>query len=64
MIKQRSGKRRRRSDPAPFPVIDSEGNTITRERRRVLDRRIENITFEQRLCLYAEMPHPCGCERS
>ena len=63
MTQQRSGNRRRRSSPTPFPVIDSEGNTITGERRTVLDRRLENIAFELRLCLYAEMPRPCACER-
>ena len=62
MTQQRSGNQRRRNTPAQFPVIDSEGNTITRERRRLLDRRLENIAFEQRLCLYAEMPRPCACE--
>ena len=63
MTQQRSANRRRRSASAPFPVIDSEGHTITRERRRILDRRLENMAFEQRLCLYAEMPRPCACER-
>jgi hypothetical protein len=63
MTQQRSGNRRRRSATAPFPVIDNEGNTITGERRRVLDRRLENIAFELRLCLYSEMPRPCACER-
>ena len=62
MTQQRSDVQRRRNAPAPFPVIDSEGNTITRERRRLLDRRLGNIAFEQRLCLYAEMPRPCACE--
>jgi hypothetical protein len=62
MTQQRSGNRRRRTAPATFPVFDSEGNTITGERRRVLDRRLEDVAFELRLCLYAEMPRPCACE--
>jgi hypothetical protein len=60
MNQQRSGNRRRRCGPTPFPVFDNAGNAITRERRQIPDRRLENIAFELRLCLYAEMPRPCA----
>jgi len=53
---QRTGSKRRANESAPFPLKDSEGNTITAERRQIPDRRLDNINYEQRLFLYAEMP--------
>jgi hypothetical protein len=49
------GERRWEFEPE-FPLIDSRGVTVIRNRRRIADRRLDNITLEERLTLFSEMP--------
>ncbi|MEN8107853.1 MAG: hypothetical protein ABFS22_07590 [Pseudomonadota bacterium] len=57
MEKRSKGQRRWGLDAA-FPLIDSNGITVVIDRRQMPDRRLPNISLEDRLMLYSEMPHP------
>ena len=50
------GKRRWGLD-IEIPLIDNHGITVISNRRHMSDRRLENITLEERLTLFSEMPH-------
>jgi hypothetical protein len=40
-----------------FPLIDNHSVTVICDRRHMSERRLENITLEERLTLFSEMPH-------
>jgi len=39
-----------------FPLKDSSGILVIADRRRLTDRRLHNISLEERLMMFAEMP--------
>ena len=43
-----------------FPLVDSNGVTVIRDRRSLPDRRLGNISLEDRLTLFSEMPPPAN----
>lgn len=53
---RRSKVERRWEFESGFPLVDSEGVTVIRNRRRITDRRLDRITLEERLTLFSEMP--------
>lgn len=53
--KRKKGQRRWGLDVA-FPLKDSNGCIVISNRRRLPDRRLDRITFEDRLIEFAEMP--------
>lgn len=58
-MNERRIKAQRRWEPeAEFPLRDSSGYTVISDRRRVADRRLENISFEDRMIGFSEMPVP------
>lgn len=56
MTERRSKGERRWEFDSEFPLIDSEGITVIRNRRRCTDRRLDRITLEERQTLFSEMP--------
>jgi hypothetical protein len=52
----RHKKDRRHTEPAGFPLEDSNHELVTAERRRRADRRLENLDLEERQLLLSEMP--------
>jgi hypothetical protein len=47
-----------------FPLKDSSGCTVITDRRRLPDRRLSNISLEDRLIVFAEMPPPDAGRRN
>ena len=58
MTERRSKGERRWEFDSGFPLIDSEGVTVIRNRRHITDRRLDRITLAERLTLFSEMPTP------
>jgi len=58
MLEKRSQGKRRRGIHPEYPLMDSGGLIITRNRRRVSDRRLHDTLLEDRLLMLAEMPPP------
>ena len=54
-VKRKKGQRRWGLDPE-FPLMDSSGILVIANRRRLSDRRLNNISLEERLMMFAEMP--------
>ena len=54
-VKRSKGKRRGVLHPE-FPLKDNKGVIVISDRRRVRDRRLGNISLEDRLLMFAEMP--------
>lgn len=57
-MEKRSRGTRRWGLDVSFPLIDSNGVTVIRDRRSLPDRRLQNISLEDRLTLFSEMPYP------
>jgi hypothetical protein len=57
-MENRSRGHRRWGLEVSFPLIDSNGVTVISDRRRLPDRRLGNISLEDRLTLFSEMPNP------
>jgi len=55
MTERRSRGQRRWGLDTEFPLIDSAGVAILSNRRHMSDRRLENISLEERLTLFSEM---------
>jgi len=55
MTDRRSRGQRRWGLDTEFPFIDSEGVTVISNRRHMSDRRLENISLEERQTLFSEM---------
>jgi hypothetical protein len=58
MQKRRSKGQRRWGILAEFPLIDSNGITVVIDRRRMADRRLDNIPLAERLLLFSQMLPP------
>ena len=58
MMEKRSRGQRRWGLEVSFPLIDTNGVTVIRDRRSMPDRRLDNISLEDRLTLFSEMPNP------
>ena len=56
MPERRYKGNRRWGIESDFPLIDSSGVTVIANRRNMTDRRLDNITLEERLTLFSEMP--------
>lgn len=55
----RNSKDRRESDSiASFPLEDNDRERVLAERRKRVDRRIDNLDEEERQLLLSEMPAP------
>ncbi len=50
--------RRQPQYPNPGSVADYGLESTLADRRKTEDRRKENLTLEERLCLFSEMPSP------
>jgi hypothetical protein len=57
-MEKRSRGQRRWGLEVTFPLVDSNGVTVIRDRRTLPDRRLDNISLEERLTLFSEMPNP------
>lgn len=55
MTDRRSRGQRRWGLDTEFPLRDSEGVTVISNRRHMSDRRLENISLEERQTLFSEM---------
>ncbi len=55
MTDRRSRGQRRWDLDTEFPIIDSDGVTVIRNRRYMPDRRLDNISLEERQMLLCEM---------
>ena len=55
MTDRRSRGQRRWGLDTEFPFIDSDGVTIISNRRHMSDRRLDNISLEERQTLFSEM---------
>jgi hypothetical protein len=55
MLERRSRGERRWGLEVLFPLVDSKGITVIIERRRVSDRRLDNIALAERMMLFSEM---------
>jgi len=55
MLERRSRGERRWGMEVLFPLVDSKGITVIIERRRVSDRRLDNIALAERMMLFSEM---------
>ncbi len=58
MQERRSKGQRRWGIRAEFPLIDASGITVVIDRRRLRDRRLDNIPLAERLMLFSQMPPP------
>ena len=58
MQEKRSKGQRRWGIRADFPLVDSGGITVVIDRRRLRDRRLDNIPLAERLMLFSQMPPP------
>lgn len=56
MDKRSKGQRRWGLD-SEFPLRDCSGLIVVTDRRRVKDRRLGNTSFEERLLMFAGLPH-------
>jgi hypothetical protein len=56
-MEKRSRGQRRWGLEASFPLIDGNGVTVIRDRRNMPDRRLANISLDDRLTLLSEMPN-------
>ena len=56
MLEKRSKGQRRWGLEADFPLKDSSGLMVIANRRRITDRRLDNVSLDERLMLFAEMP--------
>jgi hypothetical protein len=54
MLERRSKGQRRWGLEVLFPLIDARGITVVTDRRRVPDRRLNNIALADRLMLFSE----------
>ena len=59
-MEKRSRGKRRWGLEVSFPLIDKNGVTVIRDRRSIPDRRLNNISLEERLTLLSEMPPPAN----
>jgi hypothetical protein len=57
-MEKRSKGQRRWGLEVTFPLVDSNGLTVIRDRRTLPDRRLDNISLDDRLTLLSEMPNP------
>ena len=57
-MEKRSRGQRRWGLEVTFPLVDSNGVTVIRDRRSLPDRRLDNISLDDRLTLLSEMPNP------
>ena len=57
-MEKRSRGQRRWGLEVTFPLVDSNGVTVIRDRRNLPDRRLDNISLDDRLTLLSEMPNP------
>ena len=57
-MEKRSRGQRRWGLVVTFPLFDSNGVTVIRDRRTLPDRRLDNISLDERLTLLSEMPNP------
>ena len=57
-MEKRSRGKRRWGLEVTFPLVDSNGVTVIRDRRSLPDRRLDNISLDDRLTLLSEMPNP------
>ncbi len=55
MTERRSRGQRRWGLDNGFPLIDCNGTTVLSNRRHMSDRRLENISLEERQMLFSEM---------
>ncbi|UCC56980.1 MAG: hypothetical protein JSU75_04355 [Gammaproteobacteria bacterium] len=49
-------ERRRNSADASYPLEDSDHVLVSRDRRHLADRRLENLAMEERQMLLSEIP--------
>lgn len=56
MPERRYKDQRRWGIESEYPLVDSSGVTVIANRRHMTDRRLDNITLEERLTLFSEMP--------
>ncbi len=56
MPERRYNDQRRWGNKSEYPLIDSSGVMVISNRRNMPDRRLDNITLEERLTLFSEMP--------
>lgn len=56
-MEKRSRGQRRWGLEVSFPLIDGNGVTVIRDRRSIPDRRLANISLDDRLTLFSEMPN-------
>jgi hypothetical protein len=59
-MEKRSRGQRRWGLAVSFPLVDSSGVTVLRDRRNLPDRRLHNMSLEDRLMLLCEMPPPAN----
>ena len=59
-MEKRSRGKRRWGLEVSFPLVDSNGVTVIRDRRSLPDRRLCNISLEDRQTLFSEMPPPAN----
>ena len=57
-MEKRSRGQRRWGLEVTFPLVDSNGVTVIRDRRSLPERRLDNISLDDRLTLLSEMPNP------
>jgi len=55
MTERRSRGQRRWGLGNGFPLIDCDGTTVLSNRRHISDRRLENISLDERLTLFSGM---------
>jgi hypothetical protein len=55
MLEKRSKGQRRWGLEAEYPLKDCNGIMVITDRRRITDRRLDNVSLEERLMLFAEM---------
>ena len=56
MNEKRAKGQRRWGLHIQFPLTDSNGIMVIANRRRITDRRLDNVSLEERLMMLAEMP--------
>jgi hypothetical protein len=59
-MEKRSRGQRRWGLEVSFPLVDSNGVTVLRDRRNLPDRRLHNMSLEDRLTLLSEMLPPAN----
>ena len=58
MKEKRAKGQRRWGFMTEYPLIDKDGVVVIANRRKIPDRRLDNITLEERQLLLSEMPNP------